>query len=68
MISWLFKTYQWFFAPLFMGLGAQCRFYPSCSAYAQGAWQKYPWPKAFALSLKRVLRCHPGQEGGIDLP
>ncbi|MBI1909709.1 MAG: membrane protein insertion efficiency factor YidD [Deltaproteobacteria bacterium] len=45
-----------------------CRFWPTCSAYAWQLFQKERWSRAMVLSLRRLLRCHPFQEGGVDLP
>lgn len=38
---------------------ARCRFYPTCSAYAYEAIQKYGAFKGGFLALRRFLRCHP---------
>ena len=38
---------------------ARCRFYPTCSAYAYEAIQKYGAFKGGLLALRRFLRCHP---------
>ncbi|HPR17583.1 MAG TPA: membrane protein insertion efficiency factor YidD [Candidatus Cloacimonadota bacterium] len=43
-----------------------CRFTPTCSQYSYQAFQKYPFPKAFWLSLRRILKCHPFHPGGVD--
>ena len=43
-----------------------CRFYPSCSHYAQQALVKHGPFKGSALTFRRLLRCHPLHEGGID--
>ena len=43
-----------------------CRFYPSCSAYAVQAVEKYGPFKGSWLAIKRVLRCHPLNPGGFD--
>lgn len=43
-----------------------CRFEPSCSAYAAEAFERYPLWRAAALSVWRVLRCHPWSRGGYD--
>ena len=40
-------------------LGGNCRFSPSCSSYAQEAFQKLSFKKAFLKTLKRLSRCHP---------
>jgi uncharacterized protein len=47
-------------------LGNACRFYPSCSAYTAEAVTKYGFIKGLALGGRRLLRCHPFHEGGID--
>ena len=36
-----------------------CRFYPTCSAYAQEAISRYGAGRGGLLALKRLLRCHP---------
>ena len=36
-----------------------CRFYPTCSAYAQEAISRYGAWTGGGLALKRLLRCHP---------
>ena len=36
-----------------------CRFYPTCSAYAQEAITRYGAWTGGKLALKRLLRCHP---------
>ena len=37
----------------------RCRFYPSCSAYAQQAIRKMGLMRGLAMALRRLLRCHP---------
>jgi hypothetical protein len=59
----IIKAYRLIVSPL---IGARCRFYPSCSAYAHQAFETYPWRHALMLSLKRLARCHPWNEGGVD--
>ena len=36
-----------------------CRYYPTCSAYAEEAIKLYGARKGGWLALKRLLRCHP---------
>ena len=48
-------------------IGNQCRFYPTCSHYAEDAINTYGLPKGAYLSLRRLLKCHPWHQGGIDL-
>ena len=59
----LIRLYQLFISPL---LGNNCRFYPSCSAYAIEAIEKYGFAKGFILASKRICRCHPFNRGGYD--
>ncbi len=47
-------------------LGQNCRFQPTCSAYALDAVAAHgPWRGAW-LALRRVVRCHPWGSGGYD--
>lgn len=48
-------------------LGQNCRFYPSCSQYAHLAFKRFGIIYGSWLTLKRLLRCHPFNEGGVDL-
>jgi len=43
-----------------------CRFYPTCSEYMRQAIVKYGLIKGGFLGIKRILRCHPLNEGGYD--
>jgi len=47
-------------------LGGQCRFYPSCSAYAEDAVRSRGAVVGAVLSVWRILRCNPFGTGGID--
>ena len=47
-------------------LPARCRFYPSCSAYAQEALARHGAVKGTGLAVWRLLRCHPFHPGGYD--
>ena len=47
-------------------IGNQCRFYPSCSHYAEEAINTYGLSKGGYLTLRRLLKCHPWHKGGID--
>ncbi|RKX74056.1 MAG: membrane protein insertion efficiency factor YidD [Spirochaetes bacterium] len=60
---WIIKFYQKIISPFFP---QTCRFYPTCSAYAVNALQKYGTLKGLILSVKRILRCHPFNPGGYD--
>jgi uncharacterized protein len=43
-----------------------CRFIPSCSVYAQEAFTKHSFFKAFHVSVFRIVRCNPWNSGGYD--
>lgn len=45
---------------------AQCRFYPTCSAYAITAIRYYGLIKGSLMTLWRLLRCNPLSKGGYD--
>ena len=57
------KLYQYILSPV---LGPSCRFYPTCSNYAYDAILRYGPLKGVIVALKRIIRCHPFNEGGID--
>ena len=40
-------------------IGSQCRFEPTCSAYALQALQEHGAAGGSYLAARRVLRCHP---------
>ena len=44
----------------------RCRFFPTCSAYALEAIEKYGAAKGSFLALRRILKCHPFHKGGHD--
>jgi len=60
----LIRAYQFLISPM---LGPSCRYYPTCSEYAAEAIKKHGAIKGSYLAAHRVLRCHPGCDGGIDL-
>ena len=47
-------------------LGGQCRFYPTCSHYAEEAIRVHGAMKGTGVALWRVLRCNPFGGGGIE--
>lgn len=47
-------------------LPARCRFYPSCSGYAQEALVRHGAVKGAGLAIWRLLKCHPFHPGGYD--
>lgn len=63
MIIAIVKGYQWLMSPL---LGNNCRYYPTCSSYMIQAIERFGVLKGVWMGLKRLGRCHPFHEGGID--
>lgn len=61
----LLRLYQWLISPL-LGYYAQCRFTPTCSAYAYEAIQRHGPLKGLRLAIHRLLRCHPCAAHGHD--
>ena len=59
----LVRGYQVVLSPL---LGGQCRYYPSCSAYAIEAIERHGALRGAWLAARRIGRCHPFRPGGFD--
>jgi putative membrane protein insertion efficiency factor len=57
------RFYQWCVSPL---LGANCRYYPTCSCYAQESIERHGALRGLWLALRRIGRCHPWHPGGYD--
>lgn len=63
LLKALVRAYQVLFSPW---IGGDCRFEPSCSAYAWQALDRHGAVKGSYLAARRLLRCHPGCVGGHD--
>ncbi|MFN8084977.1 MAG: membrane protein insertion efficiency factor YidD [Dermatophilaceae bacterium] len=59
----LVRVYQLVISPL---RPPTCRFYPSCSAYAITALQRFGPITGSWLAVRRLFRCHPWNPGGVD--
>jgi len=59
----LIQVYRFLISPL---LGNNCRFYPSCSSYAETAIKRHGAVKGGWMSIRRIARCHPWHPGGVD--
>jgi hypothetical protein len=59
----LVQLYRVFLSPF---LGGACKFYPSCSQYAQEAIALHGAKRGSWLALKRLGRCRPFTKGGFD--
>lgn len=63
LVILMLRGYKRFISPC---LPAACRFDPTCSEYAREAIEKHGLSSGSWLAVKRVLRCHPWNEGGFD--
>ena len=57
------RAYRLIFSPW---VGVNCRYQPTCSAYALEALEKHGALKGGWLTLRRLGRCHPFGSDGYD--
>jgi len=60
----VFRLWQLLVSPTY---GQTCRFYPTCSSYGVGAVREHGALRGGWLTVRRILRCHPWNPGGVDL-
>ncbi len=67
LLAWPLLALVWLYrvaiSPL---IGANCRFQPTCSAYAEEALRRHGALRGGWLMLKRIGRCHPWGGSGYD--
>ena len=63
LLAFPVRAYRAVFSPW---VGHNCRFHPTCSAYALEALEKHGGLKGGWLAIRRILRCHPWGSSGID--
>ncbi len=63
VIGFVIRIYQWFISPV---LPSSCRFWPTCSTYFYQAVKFHGVFRGSFLGFRRVCKCHPWHEGGID--
>lgn len=49
-------------------LGSACRFEPTCSVFALAVLERHGAAAGSYLTLRRLARCHPWCDGGLDPP
>jgi len=57
------RAYRRFFSP---AISPRCRYYPSCSAYAEQSIRELGAVRGTILAAWRLLRCNPFSKGGVD--
>ncbi len=66
LIGWV-RAYQKLVSPLLnLVSGPRCRFHPTCSAYAVQALERHGAVRGSWLAARRIVRCHPLNDGGFD--
>lgn len=63
ILTILIRGYRYVLSPL---LGPNCRFYPTCSCYAEQAIEAHGAIRGSYLAARRIARCHPWNPGGYD--
>ena len=63
IIMLFIRGYRYLISPF---LGQNCRFYPTCSCYAETAVKDHGVIKGSLLAVRRLSRCHPWHPGGVD--
>ena len=63
ILLYLIRLYRVLLSPL---LPRACRFYPTCSIYAEEALRRFGPVQGGALVMSRLSRCHPFHRGGYD--
>jgi len=63
LLLWSIRFYRRVLSPL---KPKTCRFHPTCSAYALEAVERHGALWGGYLTIRRILRCHPLNPGGLD--
>lgn len=58
----IIALYRYFISPFYVS----CRFYPTCSVYAENVLIRYGIFKGVFLICKRLIKCNPFFKGGYD--
>lgn len=63
LLMGIVRGYRLFLSPW---LGSACRFEPTCSVYSLQALDRHGAAAGSYLTLRRLARCHPWCDGGLD--
>lgn len=63
LLRGLIRIYQLTLSPW---IGQNCRYLPTCSAYADEAIARHGAVRGGWLALRRLSRCHPWGGSGLD--
>ena len=63
LLRWMVRAYRYAISPM---LPPACRFYPSCSEYADEALREHGALRGGMLVARRLCRCGPWHPGGVD--
>ena len=63
VLAALIGVYRRYVSPI---LRQNCRFHPTCSAYALEAIRVHGALRGSLLAIRRIGRCHPWSPGGVD--
>ncbi len=63
LMLFVIRAYRYLLSPWW---GNQCRFDPTCSAYAMQAIEEHGALRGSWLALRRLTKCHPWHRGGFD--
>lgn len=63
LLRTLIHLYRWLLSPM---LGSNCRYHPTCSAYALDAIETHGPLRGSWLAARRICRCHPWGGAGHD--
>ena len=59
----LIYIYKWIISPF---LPKKCAYFPTCSTFMLESIKEFGIIKGLALGIKRLARCTPSADGGID--
>lgn len=62
-LLFLIAVYRYGISPL---IPSRCRYFPTCSQYADEAIRRYGAVRGTWLALRRLARCHPWGSHGSD--